>query len=340
MREGQQPQNADKAQRSGDDDRKLLGGFAHDRPEDEHADELGHHQYRKDRDVVAGIGAERVLDIVDRHAGNEVHAALTEEVEPQEDQERAASEHAGRLGEALRKRGLDGLLLLFPGAEEHGDRADEEENAEEEHALHVLRRIVGLLDDHARDKTADGGAERREDHAHVGELGAHGVVVHHVGKQAVIRHAQHSEARVEQAVHHHIEDIVRDDRRGVDVDPHGHEGDGRGDAAHEDVEPFGAVFRAGPLAHVAHDGVGDGVPDLADHGDRAGERRVHAERVGQEDDEERVDDDEASAAEDLSDAVHESVEKAVARLSAADFLFHSFPLVLCLAPPAGAQKML
>ena len=160
MGERKKPEYAYKPHRCCNNDRQLFRGLAHDRSEDEHADELSYHQHRKDGDVVAGICTESMLHIVNRHSGDEVHASLAEKVEPQEDQERAAPEYAGRLSEALAERRLDRFLLLLPCAEEHGDRANEEEHAEEEHALHILRRIVCLLDDHARDKSADGGSER------------------------------------------------------------------------------------------------------------------------------------------------------------------------------------
>ena len=263
-----------------------------------------------------------MLDIVNGHSRNEVHAALAEKVEPQEDQERTASEHAGRLNETLCERHLDWRLLLLPRAEEHGDRAYEEKHTKEDHALHVLRRVVRLLDDHARNQSADGGAERREHHTHIGKPCAHRIVIHHVRKQSVVRHAQHREARVEQAVHHNVKDIVRRHGRCVDIDPHNHEGERRRDASHQNVEPLRPVFRLGSLNNVAHDGVCDGIPDLSDHRDRTGKRRVHAESVGQEDDEERVDDDEASSSKDLTHAVSQSAKETVARLSAADFLFH------------------
>ena len=101
-----------------------------------------------------------MLHVVNCHARNEVHAALTEEVETQEDQERAAPEYAGRLREALSECGLYRFFLLLPCAKEHGNRAYKEEHAEEEHAFHILRRIICLLDDHSRNKPTDGGTER------------------------------------------------------------------------------------------------------------------------------------------------------------------------------------
>ena len=334
MRECQKPQYTRQSQRRSDHDCKLLRRLAHDRAKDEHTGKLGHHQDRKDRNIVGGISAQSMLHIVNSHSRNEIHASLAKEVEPQEDQEGTAPENTCRLSEALGKGHLYGFLLLLPRAEENGDRTNEEEHAKEEHALHILRRIVCLLDDHPRNQAADGGAERREHHTHVGEFRTHRVVIHHVGKQAVIWHTQHREARVEQAVHHNIEDVVRRHRRCVDIDPHEHESEGRNNASHQNVEALRPIFRLGSLNNVAHDGIGYGIPDLADHGDRAGKSRVHTEGVRQEDDEECVDDDEASSAEDLSHAVNQSAEEAVTRLSAADSLFHisSLSPVACSAP--------
>ena len=106
------------------------------------------------------------------------------------------------------------------------------------------------------------------------------------------------------------------------------------DTRHHDVEALRPVFRPCPLANVAHDGVGDRVPDLADHGDRACQDRVHAESVRQEDKEERVDNNETSAPEDLSHSISQSAEEAVIWFSAADSLFHYFLLLV----PRSARK--
>ena len=109
----------------------------------------------------------------------------------------------------------------------------------------------------------------------------------------------------------------------MDVYPHEDEQYAGCDTAYQYVESLRPVFRFGALYDVAHDRVGDSIPDLTDHRDSTGQSGVHPYSVCQEYDKERVDDNKASSAEDLTYAVSEPAEKSVIRFSACDFFLHN-----------------
>ena len=249
-----------------------------------------------------------MLYVVDGHSRDEVHAALTEEVYTEEDQERAAFEHACCLREAFSESRSDRLLLLLPCAEEYGYRYDKEQRSEDESALQVESRLVGRIDDHSRHQAADHSSKSREDHARVGELGAHPVIIHHVRKESVIRHAQHGECRVEQAVHDHVVRVFRHHRRCADASPYEDEHNAGCEASDQNVEPLGPESGARPLSYVAHDRVSYSIPYLSDHRDGARESGIHSQRVSEKYNEECVDDNKASSSEYLTHTVGQPVE--------------------------------
>ena len=76
-----------------------------------------------------------------------------------------------------------------------------------------------------------------------------------------------------------------------------------------------------------HKLVRDRIPDFSDHRDGPCQRRGHAERLGQENREERVDDDKASSTQELAHSVGVLAEESVAGFSAADLTFHACVLL-------------
>ena len=104
MRKRNQKNGADNTDRRTDQNRRALGGLRHHGTPDQHTDQLGDDQRRHQiRHIVILVPVDDIIHIIDRHAGNEIHAALTGQIDADKKPERTAPEGAGRVIEAVRQ---------------------------------------------------------------------------------------------------------------------------------------------------------------------------------------------------------------------------------------------
>ena len=78
----------------------------------------------------------------------------------------------------------------------------------------------------------------------------------------------------------------------------------RGEGTDQNIKAFGSEARGCTVCNVPHDGIGDGVPDMADQRNQSRQRGRHPHGLDQKNRKKGIDDDKGAAVEKLAHAVH------------------------------------
>ena len=138
------------------------------------------------------VTVDYIVNVVNRHTGHEVHAALPCQVNADKQAERTAAESARCMVKAVNHPVLHRRMVMLPCARNRNQAGDEKQKSEDNAAAQIYARLCCIRDEECRNHAANHGPKRGPDHPDIGESGSGVIVVHHIRKQTIVRHHQDS----------------------------------------------------------------------------------------------------------------------------------------------------